>query len=203
MNRIVLATRNQGKVRELASMLRDTGIQVVSLDAFPDAPDVEETGETFAQNALLKALSAARHTGLIALADDSGLEVDALDGRPGVYSARFAGPNATDEDNNRKLLALLQGVPPKRRTARFRSAVALADPQGRSRVVHGACEGVLLSEPRGNGGFGYDPLFLVPAYGQTLAELPLEEKNRISHRGQALRLALQELPAFLAESQGG
>lgn len=202
MSRIVLATRNPGKVRELASMLSDTGIQVFSLDAFTGAPEVEETGRTFAENALLKALSAALHTGLVALADDSGLEVDALDGRPGVYSARFAGPDATDEDNNRKLLALLQGVPAERRTARFRSAVALADPQGRTRVVHGAYEGVILAEPRGTGGFGYDPLFLSPAHGLTLAELPLQEKNRISHRGQALRLALKELPAFLADGQG-
>jgi len=202
VNRIVLATRNQGKVRELRGLLQGTGVEVLSLDTFPDAPEVEETGGTFAENALLKALSAARHTGLVSLADDSGLVVDALEGRPGVYSARFAGPDATDEANNQKLMAELQAVPPERRTGRFRSAVAIAAPDGRTRVVHGACEGVILDTPRGSNGFGYDPLFLVPAYGQTLAELPLEEKNRISHRGQALRLALQELPDFLGTASG-
>lgn len=198
--RLVLATRNAGKVRELQRLLQGTDVEVLSLAEFPGAPEVKETGRTFAENALLKARSAATYTGLVALADDSGLEVDALGGRPGVYSARFAGPLASDEDNNRKLLALMQGVEGAARTARFHSAVAIASPDGRDRVVEGSCEGVLLDAPRGRDGFGYDPLFLVPELGMTFAELPMEEKNRISHRGQALRKALRELPAFWEES---
>ncbi|MCL5676334.1 MAG: XTP/dITP diphosphatase [Firmicutes bacterium] len=197
---VVLATRNPGKVRELQRLLEGADVQMLSLAEFPGAPEVEETGRTFAENALLKAGSAAAHTGLIALADDSGLEVDALGGRPGVYSARFAGPAAGDEENNRKLLAMMQGVEGPARTARFRSAVAIASPDGRSRVLEGTCEGVLLDAPRGFDGFGYDPLFLVPDLGQTFAELPMEEKNRISHRGLALRKALRELPAFWEEA---
>lgn len=194
----MLATRNQGKVSELEQLLAGTGIAVVSLAAFPAAPEVEETGETFAANALLKAQAAARHTGLVALADDSGLEVDALGGRPGVYSARFAGPHASDADNNRKLLDLLASVPDAQRTCRFRSAVAIVRPDGRSDVAEGACEGRVLHSPRGTDGFGYDPLFLVPELGKTFAELSIDEKNQISHRGRALRLALELLPGLLA-----
>ncbi len=201
--RIVLATRNPGKVAELARLLAGTGITVVSLAEFPAAPEVEETGATFAANALLKAQAAAVHTGLVALADDSGLEVDALAGRPGVYSARFAGPHASDEDNNQKLISLLTAVPIARRTARFRSAVAIVTPDGRSEVTDGACKGSILHGPRGTDGFGYDPLFLVPELGKTFAELTMEEKNRISHRGRALRRALQLLPGLLAQKGRG
>ncbi|MHB9144065.1 MAG: XTP/dITP diphosphatase [Symbiobacteriia bacterium] len=201
--RVVLATRNPGKVAELARLLAGTGITVVSLAEFPAAPEVEETGATFAANALLKAQAAAVHTGLVALADDSGLEVDALAGRPGVYSARFAGPHASDEDNNQKLISLLTAVPIARRTARFRSAVAIVTPDGRSEVTDGACKGSILHSPRGTDGFGYDPLFLVPELGKTFAELTMEEKNRISHRGRALRRALQLLPGLLAQKGRG
>ena len=198
--RVILATRNRGKVSELARMLEGTGIVVASLDDFPDLPEVEETGTTFAENALLKARSTADRIGLAALADDSGLEVDALGGRPGVYSARFAGPHASDEANNEKLVTLLADTPAAERTARFRSVVAVAAPGGDSFVADGACEGVILPAPRGTDGFGYDPLFLVPEFGRTFAELSVDEKNRISHRGQALRRALEQLPAFLSRT---
>lgn len=194
---LVLATRNKNKLRELTSILSDLPVRVESIASFPGAPDVEETGATMAENALLKARAAARHTGLWAMADDSGLEVDALDGRPGVYSARFAGPGATDADNNAKLLRLLEGVPDPRRTARFRCAIALVSPDGDEYVDEGVCEGVVAREPRGEGGFGYDPLFIVPEYGCTFAELPPEVKDRISHRARALAAAKRRLARLL------
>lgn len=190
---IVLATRNENKVRELAAMLAGLPIRLESIGSYPDAPDVEETGATFAENAVLKAKAAAQHTGLWAMADDSGLEVDALDGQPGVYSARFAGPGATDADNNEKLLKLMADVPDDRRTARFRCAIALAAPDGRIFVDEGTCEGRIARTPRGEGGFGYDPLFVVPELGRTFAELPAAEKDRISHRGRALTAVRRRL----------
>lgn len=190
---IVLATRNENKVRELAAMLAGLPIRLESIGSYPDAPDVEETGATFAENAVLKAKAAAQHTGLWAMADDSGLEVDALDGQPGVYSARFAGPGATDADNNEKLLKLMADVPDDRRTARFRCAIALAAPDGRIFVDEGTCEGRIARAPRGEGGFGYDPLFIVPELGRTFAELPAAEKDRISHRGRALTAVRRRL----------
>lgn len=193
MRTLVVATRNKKKLRELAALLADLPVQVVDLGAFPGAPEVEETGATFAENARLKAVAAARYTGHWAVADDSGLEVDALDGRPGVWSARFAGPGATDDDNNKLLLKLLEGVPPRRRRARFRCAIAIASPEGETWVDEGVCEGVITDGPRGEGGFGYDPLFLVPELDRTFAELPPEEKNRISHRARALALARKRL----------
>lgn len=191
--RLVLATNNKNKLRELAAMLADLPIAVVGIGEFADAPDVDETGETFAENAVLKAKAAAQYTGCWAMADDSGLEVDALEGQPGVYSARFAGPNATDADNNEKLLGLLEDVPDERRTARFRCAIALVSPEGRVFVDEGACEGYIAREPRGDGGFGYDPLFVVPELGRTFAELPAEVKDRISHRARALAAARKRL----------
>lgn len=190
---LVLATHNDNKLRELASMLSDCPVRVRGIGSFPGAPTVEELGETFAENAVLKAQAAAQHTGLWAMADDSGLEVDALDGRPGVYSARLAGPDATDADNNAKLLRLLADVPAVRRTARFRCAIALASPDGDVFVEEGVCEGVIAGEPRGGGGFGYDPLFIVPEYGRTFAELPPDVKDRISHRARALAAARRRL----------
>lgn len=200
MTELVVATHNAKKLRELMSLLAGAPVRVRSIGEFADAPVVEEVGETFAENAALKALAAARHTGLWALADDSGLEVDALDGRPGVYSARFAGPNATDAENNAKLLQLLADVPEERRTARFRCAIAVASPDGRVYIDEGACEGVIVREPRGQGGFGYDPLFFVPSLGRTFAELPAEEKDRISHRGRALAAARERLLQLLSEA---
>lgn len=195
---LVFATRNRGKLAELEALVAPLGITVVSASSFPDLPEVEEDGATFEENAEKKAREVAHATGLPALADDSGLVVDVLDGAPGVFSARFAGPGADDRANNAKLLALLKDVPAEGRTAHFRCAMALADPEGalgaRVHLTQGRCDGQLLFAPRGEGGFGYDPLFLVPALGLTFAELPREVKNRISHRAQAL-LAMREVLA--------
>jgi XTP/dITP diphosphohydrolase len=183
---LVLASRNRKKRLELQALLGVLDVNVRSAEEFPNVADVEEDGRTFLENARKKAHAFARATGLPALADDSGLEVDALGGAPGVRSHRYAGPNATDSQNNEKLLRELQGVPPPKRTARFRCAAVLAWPDGRVIEAEGACEGILLDAPRGAGGFGYDPLFFVPEHGKTFAELPAESKNAISHRARAL-----------------
>ena len=185
MRKIVVGTRNNGKVREIQTALADLPFAVVGLPE-TDIPDVEETGTTFQENAILKARHYCQFTGEYCLADDSGLEVDALDGEPGVYSARYAGLDATDAANNEKLLTVLKEVPPSGRTARFRSVLVLAGPDGSLLLVDGVCEGVILGEARGTGGFGYDPLFYMPSQGKTMAEMTIEEKNRISHRGNAL-----------------
>lgn len=200
---LVIATRNRGKVEELRLLLADLDLRLFTPADLPDCPEVVEDGATFAENAIKKAVTLARHTGMIALADDSGLEVDALGGRPGVLSARFAGPGASDAANNRKLLDLLRDVPASERSARFRCAVAVAAPDGRVRTAEGTCEGLILNEARGNGGFGYDPLFFIPDRGKTMAELPESEKNLISHRGQAFRRARHALEDFLAELKTG
>jgi XTP/dITP diphosphohydrolase len=164
---------------------------VKGLESFPDLPEVVEDGDSFAANARKKAETIARLTGRLTLADDSGLSVDALQGRPGVYSARYAGPDASDADNNSRLLQELAGVADRERTAAFCCVMALCTPEGRCELFEGRLAGLILAAPRGAGGFGYDPLFLVPEYGRTLAELPLDIKNRISHRGLALRQALR------------
>jgi XTP/dITP diphosphohydrolase len=190
---LVIATRNQGKLREIKRLLEETEIRVLGLDAFPELPEVDEDGETFADNARKKAVTVARLTGRLTLADDSGLEVLHLGGAPGVRSARYAGADADDAANNRKLLSALAGVSRTGRRGAFVCAMALCGPDGDCRFFSGRLEGILAEVPRGDGGFGYDPLFLVPEYGKTLAELPLEIKNRISHRGQALRQALEYL----------
>lgn len=189
MNKLVIASRNRGKIAEYGEMLRDLPVEILSLADFPDLPEVRETGRTFRENALIKARAAAAATGLIALADDSGLEVDYLNGAPGVYSSRYAGPEQDDEANNRKLLAALEGVPMARRGARFRCVIAIVTPEGREFLSEGVCDGRISLAPRGRAGFGYDPLFLVPSLGKTFAELGPEVKNRISHRAQALRAA--------------
>lgn len=185
MRKIVVGTRNNGKVREIQTALADLPFAVVGLPE-TDIPDVEETGTTFQENAILKARHYCQFTGEYCLADDSGLEVDALDGEPGVYSARYAGLDSTDAANNEKLLTVLKDVPPSGRTARFRSVLVLVGPDGSLLLVDGVCEGVILDEARGTGGFGYDPLFYMPSQGKTMAEMTIEEKNRISHRGNAL-----------------
>ena len=183
---MVVATGNRHKVEEIRAMLADLPVAVRSLAEFPGAPAVVEDGRTYRENALKKAWSAAQFTGKPALADDTGLEVDALGGRPGLYAARFAGEGCTFADNIKKLLHLLEGVPPQRRGARFVCVLALVDPSGREQVVEGELNGRITEAPAGGGGFGYDPVFYVPEVGKTLAELTLEAKNRISHRGQAL-----------------
>ena len=194
MRKIVLATGNPGKVREFSAALAGSGVEIVPQSAFA-VPEVEETGLSFVENALIKARHAARHTGLPALADDSGLVVDALSGAPGIYSARYAGPGADDRANNSRLLAELQGVAEAQRSARFACALVLLrdanDPL--PLLCQQTWEGIILSEPRGSGGFGYDPLFFVPTEGCTSAELDLARKNQLSHRGRALAQLAREL----------
>ena len=191
--RILLATNNAGKVRELLVLLAGTPFAVATPADEGIALDVEETGDTFEANAVLKARAFAEASGLLSIADDSGLEVDALGGEPGVRSARYAGPEASDEDRVRYLLGKLEGVEWKERGARFRSVVALAYPGGEVRLFEGACEGVVAFEPRGDKGFGYDPVFYIPSLDRHMAELDLKEKNRMSHRGQATRKAAEFL----------
>jgi XTP/dITP diphosphohydrolase len=197
--KVVVATRNKGKLRELVPLLAHLELELRTIDEVAPDAELREDGVTFVENALAKARQAARATGLPAIADDSGLEVDALDGAPGVYSARYAGPAADDESNNSKVLEALRGVPPDRRTARFRCVAVFVDPARALEIVrHGACEGEILEAPRGQDGFGYDPLFFVPTIGRTMAELPLEEKNRLSHRATAFRALGDALAATLA-----
>lgn len=191
--KLVVATNNPHKVKEIVNILKGQNYEILSLKNFPDAPVVIEDGSTFEENAVKKSSIIAKHTGLLALADDSGLEVDVLNGEPGVKSARFAGENATDEDRNRKLLNLIRDVPESKRNARFKCAIALSNPQGDTHVVLGVCEGSIAFEPRGNKGFGYDPIFVVPCYGKTFAELGPDIKNRISHRAIALQQILKVL----------
>jgi non-canonical purine NTP pyrophosphatase, rdgB/HAM1 family len=195
--KLLLATRNQHKKQELAAMLEGLDIEVLTLDDVPELPEVVEDGATFSENARKKALSTARASGYICLADDSGLEVNALNGQPGVYSARFAGPRADDRMNNEKLVAMLREIAPDQRAARFVCVIALADPQGKVQVVEGECPGSITLDAKGSAGFGYDPLFIPDGCQQTFAELGAEEKNRISHRGQALKKALPLIRGFV------
>ncbi|MBN1351219.1 XTP/dITP diphosphatase [candidate division KSB1 bacterium] len=184
-NAIVLATRNADKVIEIKEFMNDLDFEFLDFSGFPDVPEVVEDGETFSDNAIKKATAIYRATGISALADDSGLEVDYLNGAPGVRSSRFAGENATYAENNALLLKKLDAVPPHRRTARFRCVMAFVGQSG-TQTVEGVCEGIILNELKGSKGFGYDPLFYVPEYGMTFAEMDLVLKNRISHRGMAL-----------------
>ncbi|MGA6829124.1 XTP/dITP diphosphatase [Nitrospira sp. NS4] len=185
MKELVLATRNRHKGEELDALLGDLGIRIRTLADFPDAPEVEEDGETCEANAIKKARVIANATGLPAVADDTGLEVDALGGRPGVHAARYAGENATYEDNCRKLLQELAGVPRDKRTARFITVAAIAVPGETVQVTRGVLDGSITEQAAGSRGFGYDPVFYVPEAGATLAEITPEQKNRISHRAKA------------------
>lgn len=235
--KLVLATHNRGKVKELEKMLSamnsgrnevgpasifdsdvnrasrnpqsersecpvtsdQTEIDVLSLDDFPNAPEVVEDGETYQENAVKKATALVEHTGNIALADDSGLEVDALHGAPGVYSARYAGEHASDEERVLKLLDALKEVPGNQRSARFKCAIALAYPNCRPHVVVGVCEGRLIRFPRGRYGFGYDPIFVPVGYDETFAELGPDVKNRISHRAKALKKMKKHLQLHVSK----
>lgn len=197
MKELVVASGNKGKLREIEELLRQSVERLLSPADFSQFPVVVEDGETFAENAVKKARAAAEATGLPVIADDSGLVVDALGGRPGVYSARFAGEAADDGDNNAKLVRELAGVPQEKRTAAFHCVIALCCPDGTCHTFDGELRGLILETSRGEGGFGYDPYFLVPEFGQTLAELPMAIKNRISHRGKALAL----LRDFLERSE--
>jgi XTP/dITP diphosphohydrolase len=183
---IVLATKNKGKVKEFTRLLASFPAKVLTTADFPDLEDVVEDGATFEANAVKKAETISRETGFPALADDSGLEVDALQGKPGVYSARFAGLHGDDRANNEKLVSLLKNVPSEERQARFVSVLAFAVPGEKTLVARGTCEGQIVLEPAGEHGFGYDPFFYLPDKGCTMAELLLEEKNKISQRGQAM-----------------
>jgi len=186
MLEIVLATRNRDKIREIGKILSNVDIRFLSLEDFPECPVVVEDGETLEENAKQKATVVSQHTRKVCLAEDTGLEVEALGGAPGIHSARFAGNNVPYEDNNRKLLKLMEKVPLEKRRARFRCVVALAKPDGEIVTREGVCEGLIAFEMRGKSGFGYDPVFIVPEYGKTFAELGEDIKNRISHRARAL-----------------
>ena len=199
---LVLATNNRGKVSEFRALLEGVPVDVAGLsEVLHERLTIVEDGATFHENALKKALGVARLTRMLTLADDSGLEVDALGGRPGVRSARFAGERATDAENNAMLLAELAGVPEPRRTARFRCVLVLIDPFAgagvQPTIVEGTCEGAVLREPRGAGGFGYDPLFVVEGRAKTMAELTDQEKNQVSHRARALEQMKPRLRAIL------
>ncbi len=202
MRSLLLATTNRHKVEEFQAIFSDLPFQLLSLRDIHLDLEVEETGATFQENSKLKALTYARASGLLALADDSGLEIDALDGAPGVYSARFLGEHTSYEERFKIILARLRGLPQERRTARFRCVITIAEPGGYHRSVEGTIEGVIADSPRGTHGFGYDPIFLVPELGKTTAELAPEHKNQISHRGRAARLArevLQDWPSSPAD----
>lgn len=186
MKKLLVATTNKGKYLEIQAALKDCVEELFSLADLQGAPSVEETGSTFCENAMIKAQSLARFSGLPTLADDSGLVVDILNGRPGVYSARYGGEQASDADNIRKLLADLCAIGATNPSAAFVCSMALCFPEGGHQLFEGRIAGEIISELRGSGGFGYDPCFLVKEFGRTMSELTLEEKNRISHRGQAL-----------------
>lgn len=197
--RILIGSKNPKKAREMGEILADLGIEVVTVDAVaPDLESPEETGRTFEENSELKALYFAGATGMIVIADDSGLEVDALGGAPGVYSSRFAGRDGDDAANNEKLLSELANVPDERRGARFRTVISLASPGQLHLQTAGAVEGRILYEEHGSGGFGYDPLFFHEGFGKAFAELSPEEKASVSHRGQALAELKRLLPAALS-----
>lgn len=188
--RLLIATGNSGKLRELKQLLASSGLEIIGLDQFNNPPKVVEDGRSFEENAVKKAVTLARFSACPTLADDSGLCVDALNGAPGIYSARYAGSGADDAANNARLLRELAGLERTERRAHFYCSIALAWPDGRFQTVNGRVDGFILDEPRGTEGFGYDPLFLVPEYGKTMAELSASVKNRISHRGQALQRIL-------------
>ncbi|RHW33407.1 XTP/dITP diphosphatase [Lysinibacillus yapensis] len=196
MKRVVIATKNKGKAKDFEALFNPLGFEVVTM--FEVAPDmeIEETGKTFEENAILKAETLSRALGTLVIADDSGLAVDALNGEPGVYSARYAGDH-DDEANIVKVLENLKGVAEEKRTARFCCALAIAGPELETYTVFGTCEGVILNEKRGTNGFGYDPIFFVPELDRTMAQLTPEEKGAISHRGNAIRKLAEELPSLI------
>lgn len=190
---IVIATNNIGKVKEFEGLLKPCGYEVKSLKDFPEIADIEETGTTFEENASIKAEYLSEKLNCLVIADDSGLEVDALNGEPGVYSARYAGVEKDDEKNLQLVLTKLKDVPIKERGGRFVCVMALAKPNVQTKTYRGICEGIIIDEKRGENGFGYDPIFYLPSFGCTTAELTREQKGEISHRGKALRMLLADL----------
>jgi XTP/dITP diphosphohydrolase len=201
LQEVVIATRNPGKRREIQAILSPFSLKILSLEDFPGVPEVLEDGATFAENAAKKALTIARLTGRPSIADDSGLAVVALKGRPGVFSSRYAGENATDQERCQKLLEEMAEIPQGQREAAFLCAIAIALPDGKMQVVQGECRGSIAFAPRGKHGFGYDPIFFIPEFAKTMAELESEVKNRISHRARALEQLKLILPKFLSSSQ--
>ena len=194
---VIVATRNAGKVREIRGTLIGLGIKVRSVGDFTDVPSIEEDGKSFAENALKKARFYAKYFGETTIADDSGLEVDALRGAPGIYSARYAREGASDRENNQKLLRAMEGVPLSRRGATFQCSIAIVSPGGKERVVEGSCRGRIGFKEVGRKGFGYDPVFLLPRRGRVMAQLSVDEKNGISHRGKALRKLRKVISEFI------
>lgn len=203
MRQLLLATTNQGKIREYRHMLTEMSVEVVTLDEVGITQDVEETGATIEENAVLKARAYARMSGMLTLADDSGLEVDALNGEPGVRSARYAGEDINDAQRNIYLLQKLADVPEGKRQARFRCVIAISTPDLTVETAQGTCEGVIALAPKGAQGFGYDPIFFLPELNKHMAELEPDEKNRISHRGQATQGVGPILDRVLAAQRGG
>ncbi|MBV6685436.1 XTP/dITP diphosphatase [Rossellomorea marisflavi] len=194
---VIIATKNRGKAKEFELMFKPYGYEVQTLLDLPHIEDVEETGVTFEENAILKAETVAKELDCLVISDDSGLSIDALDGRPGVYSARYAGEAKSDEANMEKVLSELEGVDEANRTARFHCVLAIAGPGRKTETVNGTCEGVILEEKRGSNGFGYDPIFFVPSLGKAMAELTPDEKRGISHRGHALDQLRERLSDFV------
>jgi len=192
-DRLLLATNNRGKARELKELLRELPLELVLPGELGITAEMAETGTTFEENAKIKATVLAKRSGLLSLADDSGLEVDTLGGEPGPLSARYAGEGASDKERVDYLLAKLKGVPREKRTARFRCVIAIATPEGKVELCFGECQGLITFGPKGERGFGYDPVFYFPGLDKTMAELPLDIKNRVSHRGAAAREAVEYL----------
>ena len=202
MKTVIIATKNEGKAKEFESLFAAKGYNVKTLLDVPGSPDVEETGTTFEENAILKAEAISKEYHQVVIADDSGLIVDALDGRPGVYSARYAGEDKNDEANTNKVLSELEDVPENKRTARFYCALAVASPNQETITVSGTIEGYITEQPIGENGFGYDPIFYVKELGKTTAQLTKEEKNRVSHRAIALKALEGKLDSFLKQEEG-
>ena len=198
--KIVLATRNRDKVNEIRDLLIDLEVQILTLNDFPEVPEIIEDRETLEQNAYKKAKTVFDATGILSVADDTGLEVDALNGQPGVYSSRFAGEQATYDDNVNKLLQEMENVPDDQRSAIFRTVISIVG-ENINELVEGRCKGIIVRHKKGNGGFGYDPVFYVPEYRRTFAEMPLSLKNQISHRGQALQKAIKILKQIITHSE--
>jgi len=194
---LIVATRNKGKIREIREALKGLGLRIYALSDFSDGPEIEEDGKSFAENALEKARLYSKIFGKLTLADDSGLEVDSLKGFPGIYSARYAGKGASPRENNQKLLREMEGVSLSKRGARFKCVMAMVSPDGREEIAEGSCRGRIGFKEKGRKGFGYDPLFLLPKYRKTMAELSLEEKNKMSHRGKALRKLKKIIKVFM------
>ncbi len=200
--KLILATGNLDKIEEIRALLFNLDLELIPINHWPDYLPPPETGETLEENAKLKALAAVQFAGLPALADDTGLEVDALGGQPGVHSARFAGDEATYADNRHLLLSRMRNLPPAKRNAAFRTVVALCLPNGETKIAHGECLGVITNEERGSGGFGYDPLFYVPSAEKTFAQMTAEEKNSLSHRGKALNNARALIQHLMPDVRG-